>query len=99
MTDIDENTTDKLAEERIRGQKAREALTNPLIEETLDGMSEALFDAFMNCPARDQEGLRGIHSQAIAVRAFRQNLVTVMQTGQMAEMQIRELQKQDDKVA
>lgn len=86
---------DKLAEERIRGEKAKEILQAPLVEEILDDMDAACFAAFKACPMRDTDGLRGLHAQAKAVESFRKNLTTIMQTGQMAEMQIKALEDKE----
>ena len=90
---------DQLHDERIAGEEAKRVLESELVQEVFAELDAALMAAFDQCPARDLEGLQGIKYQRLAIKALKTNLQTRVDTGKMAQLQIKELQEQDDREA
>ena len=89
MTDETLEVEDRLADESRRGGDARRIMQDPLVVEVLQSMEEALVNAFESCPLRDTEGLVGIRYQMSALRGFKKNMQSMMETGFMADLEIK----------
>lgn len=72
-----------------RAEEAKRLLETPLIKETLTIMEREVIEAFAACPARDTEGLRILQAELRRVRKFRDMLIGVMESGKIAQEQLR----------
>lgn len=95
MTDETQAPDDQLERERARGIEAGRVLESPVVIESFQAMDDALTQAFKTCPLRDQEGMLGIRYQMEALEKFKKNFATLLQTGKMAEMQIKALNERE----
>lgn len=80
----------KRRQEIERGVMAESALKNPVIGEALDLIEHDYFEAWLACNARDVEFREKCWSMCVAARKFRNTLKSVMETGQMARIQLEE---------
>ena len=76
-----------------RADRAAEALRNPLIGEALDLIEHDYFEAWLACPARDVDFREKCWSMCVAARKFRNTLQSVVETGQMAKIQLEDSRK------
>jgi hypothetical protein len=91
---IRQNDGEELIKERSRGADAERILADPLVIEVLGTMEARVFDGIKDCPIRDDEGLKNLRLLLKVIEDFRQNFRTIIETGKMADIQIR----QDEKV-
>lgn len=76
-----------------RGERARLLLAEPLFIEAFETLEQELTDAWANSPARDADGRETLWLSLKLTRQIRQHVISVMETGKMAEMQLERLSR------
>lgn len=71
-------------EEIRRAEEARRVLEIPIVKTTLDVMEREVYQAWLDCPARDNEGREWMWRQAKAIQKFRDTLRGTMEAGKLA---------------
>lgn len=86
-----------------RANQARQVFEQPIVRETLDFMEKEIMDAWTSCPVRDVEGREALWRMAVTTRKFRDLLRGTMESGKLAQDEIRRketaLQRVANKVA
>lgn len=77
-------------EEQRRGDEARVVLQSRVFKEAIQGMRDAIHDAFEQAPIRDLEGLQGLKYQLAAVNGLEASLQDIAATGKMATIALKE---------
>lgn len=75
-------------DELKRGEQARQVVENEIYIEAWQGVRDALISKWEACPIRDKEGQHELKLMLKLLSDVRRNIETVMQTGQMAKIQI-----------
>lgn len=78
-------TTD---DELKRGEQARQVVENEIYIEAWQGVRDTLIRKWEACPIRDKEGQHELKLMLKLLTDVRRNIETVMQTGQMAKIEI-----------
>ena len=81
----------KLNQELGRAAEAQAILSNTLFKEALETLRSAYTDAWLNSPARDEEGREKIYHFMQALKSVEEHLVSVVQTGELAKAQLEDL--------
>ena len=81
----------KLSQELGRAAEAQEILSNPIFADAIEKLKLAYTDAWLNSPARDEEGREKIYQFMQALKSVEEHLVSVVQTGELAKAQLDEL--------
>lgn len=81
------------AEERInQGHKAQEILDNEVFQAAFDGIEREVIEQWTNSPARDVEGREKCWQYLMLLRKVRTHLVTTLETGKLANLELRHKQ-------
>ena len=81
------------AEERInQGHKAQEILDNEVFQAAFDGIEREVIEQWTNSPARDVEGREKCWQYLMLLRKVRTHLVTTLETGKLANLDLRHKQ-------
>lgn len=81
-------------EERVRrGERARQILEEPLLQEAFFIMERDVIEMFHNCPERDAEGMLHLQQHLRNVRKLKNILLGVIESGkfEIARAQVRKL--------
>ena len=89
----------ELEQERIRGERARQLMEDPMIAEALDMIEREAVRQWEMSPARDTEGRERLWMFYVITKKFRNTLQETMDTGKMAAIQLSEKQGLAAKVA
>lgn len=89
----------ELEQERIRGERARQLIEDPMIVEALDMIERETIAKWEQTPARDTEGRERLWMFYVVAKKFRNTLQETMDTGKMAAIQLGEKQGLAAKVA
>tara|TARA_B100001093_G_scaffold67721_2_gene57775 strand:- start:1930 stop:2208 length:279 start_codon:yes stop_codon:yes gene_type:complete len=81
----------KLNTELGRAAEAQAILSNTLFKEALETLRSSYTDAWLNSPARDEEGREKIYQFMQALKSVEDHLVSVVQTGELAKTQLEDL--------
>ena len=76
--------------EADRGRQAQDLLEHPLLQEALQTLRSEFKEAWANSPARDSEGREKLWQLHALVGKFESHLTQVLQTGQLARLQLEE---------
>lgn len=77
-------------EQRIaRGARAQEVLDNEIYQESFEIVKERITEAWQKAPMRDLEGMLRLRQMLEAVELTKQALVTTMETGKMAQLDLK----------
>ena len=76
-------------EEIRRAGRAREILDNEMFKEAVAAIEEAIRNARLNSSAKDVEFREKLYAQELALTSVIRNLQTFMESGQLAEEEIR----------
>jgi hypothetical protein len=79
---------EKLEMERRRGEDALHIVEHPLFNESIETLKDAILKQWAASPMRDIEGRESLHQMYRLVDSVKNNLVSIMQTGQMASTQL-----------
>ncbi len=74
-------------QEILRANHAQDALNNPLLTEALSHYETELVEAWKKSPLRDAEGREKLRLMLAAHQAFKQYLLTTLETGKLAKVQ------------
>jgi len=74
------------------GSRAREVLDNEQFHEAFEAIEKELIDAWKQSPQRDQEGRERIHQYLSLLAKVKSHLVSTMETGKLAELEVRHKQ-------
>lgn len=90
------NKDDELSRRREseRGNKARQIIDNPLWDEAWTALESKLMDAWKSSQTGQMERRELIYLQLRAAAEVRGHIETVLETGQLAEMQLNEQQRE-----
>ena len=83
----------KLRGEADRGAKAAALLRNDLLIEAFDTLEAQYTTAWAESPARDVDGREHLFVLLKSLRAVKQHLTTVVETGKLAERQLHQSNK------
>lgn len=75
-------------EERLRGMRAAEILRDPLVESAFDELRLALMSEWENSTPGEAERREQIFNEIKALNAVRDNLVSHIETGKMAAIEL-----------
>lgn len=81
----------KLNTELGRAAEAQAILDNALFQEAFEILRSSYTDAWLNSPARDEQGREKIYQFMTALKAVEDHLVSVVQTGELAKTQLEDL--------
>ena len=84
-------------EEMRRGTQARAIIDNPLWAEAWDTMETRILEEWRDAPAEDVEGREVLWLMLKIAERVQGHMQSVLETGQMAEMQIADLRKQRER--
>lgn len=94
------NEESKLRTESLRGQRAVELMTDPLMVEAFDLLHARFQTEWADSPARDTEGRERIWLMQKLLKNLGGHLSEIAQTGQLASLQLEQhrtrLQKAQD---
>ena len=83
----------KLREEMDRGAKSAALLRNELLVEAFETLETEYTDAWKSSAPQSADARERIYMLATALQALRQHLISVVETGRLAERQLTELNK------
>jgi hypothetical protein len=89
-------TENALIREAAKASRARELLEDALLQEAFAEIENTYLAAWRAAPARDTEGREGLWFMLRALDGVKGHLKTVLETGRMAEEQLRLLRSQAD---
>jgi len=72
-----------------RGQRAKELLEDPLLQDSLKAIRNKLDNEWKNSPLRDVEGREKIFFLVKAIDEFEAMLISEMETGKLASQQLK----------
>ena len=75
-------------EERLRGMRAAEILRDPLVESAFEELRFALMSEWENSTPDEAERREQIFNEIKALNAVRDNLVSHIETGKMAAIEL-----------
>lgn len=75
-------------EERLRGMRAAEILRDPLVESAFEALRLALMSEWENSSPLDAERREQIFNEIKALNAVRDHLVSHIETGRMAAIEL-----------
>jgi len=81
-----------LEQNLYNGSRAREVLDNEQFQEAFEAIEKELIDAWKQSPQRDQEGRERIHQYLSLLQKVKSHLVSTMETGKLAELEVRHKQ-------
>lgn len=84
-------------EEMRRGTQARAIMDNPLWHEAWENLEQTILNAWRESPTRDEEGREALWVMLKVAERVKGHIKTVLETGQMAEMQIADLRKRRER--
>ena len=84
-------------QEMHRGTQARAILDNPLWAEAWQGFEDRLLKEWRDAPASDTEGREVLWLMLKMSERVQGHIKGILETGQMAEMQIADLKKQRER--
>jgi hypothetical protein len=87
----------QLLKEQQRANAAREVTEHPLYIEAFEAYRARLMDEWQASPARDKEGREHLWLMLKTAQAVQNHLQTIMQTGQMASLQLEQKRSMLDK--
>lgn len=73
-----------------RAKKAEQLFNDEMLKETLDFMEKEVMEFWMKVPVRDTEGREELWRLAVTTRKFRDLLRGTMESGKLAQEQIRQ---------
>ena len=76
-------------EEIRRAGRAREILDNEMFKEAVAAIEEAIRNARLNSTVKDVEFREKLYAQELALTSIVRNLQTFMESGQLAEEELR----------
>lgn len=79
-----------LDQEKRRGDHADRLLKDELLNEVLDSLEKETLLLWEDTPARDIEGREHLHRFYLICRKFRNTLTSMIKTGEMADIQIKQ---------
>lgn len=80
--------TEKLEWEKRRGEDALRIIESDVFQDSVEQLKKTILQEWAASPMRDIEGREALHQMFRTVEAVRTNLVSIMQTGKMASMQL-----------
>ena len=83
----------KLREETDRGAKSAALLRNELLVEAFETLETEYTDAWKSSAPQSADVRERIYMLTTALQALRQHLISVVETGRLAERQLTELNK------
>lgn len=86
-----------LDEQIHNGSRAREVLDNEQFTGAFDAIQQELIDAWKQSPQRDEEGRERIHQYLTLLTKVRTHLVSTMETGKLAQLEVRHKQTMLDR--
>ena len=78
-----------LTKQVSRGQRAKELLEDPLLQDSLKAIRNKLDTEWKNSPLRDVEGREKIFFLVKAIDEFEAMLISEMETGKLASEQLK----------
>jgi len=81
-----------------RANRAGQLFNDPMTQETLNLMEKDIYEAWIACPVRDNDGRERLWEMAVATRKFRDLLRGTMESGKMAADDIRRKQSAAEKL-
>ena len=84
----------KLREETDRGAKSAALLRNELLVEAFETLETEYTDAWKSSAPQSADVRERIYMLTTALQALRQHLISVVETGRLAERQLIDLNKQ-----
>lgn len=74
------------------GNRAREVLDNEQFNAAFEAIEQELIEAWKQSPQRDAEGREKIHQYLTLLQKVRTHLVSTLETGKLAELELRHKQ-------
>ena len=74
------------------GNRAKEVLENEQFTAAFEAIEKDLIDAWKTSPQRDAEGRERIHQYLSLLAKVKSHLVSTMETGKLAELEVRHRQ-------
>ena len=87
----------QLQTEQHRANQAREVTEHPLYLEAFEAYTQRLQTQWADSPARDKEGRESLWLMLKTAQAVQNHLKQIMQTGQLATLQLTEKQSLMDR--
>ncbi len=84
----------KLREEMDRGNKSAALLKNELLVEAFETLEQQYTESWKSSAPHDAEARERTYMLTTALQALRQHLISVVETGRLAERQLNDLNKQ-----
>lgn len=81
-----------LDEQLHNGSRAREVLENEQFISAFDATEKELIEAWKQSPQRDVDGRERIHQYLSLLQKVKSHLVSTMETGKLAELEVRHKQ-------
>lgn len=85
-----------LEEERSRGINAQRIIEDELFQESFESVRAAVLHAWANTSMKETENREFLFLMLRAADQFKQGLVTMLETGRMAEIQLDDDKSLDD---
>ena len=85
-----EDQTQQAHHEIARATQARQIVEDPIFREAADGLKSQLMEQWEQSPARDTEGRERLWLAVSLLGKLEAHLLQVMQTGKMAQFQLKE---------
>ena len=79
--------------EAEKGRQAELLLDNPIYQESISAVREAIFASWASCPIRDQQGQHELKLMLKLLSDLTNNIRMVAETGKMAKLQIEREKK------
>lgn len=76
-----------------KGQRAKEILESEIFKESFNTLREAYIAGLLRCDVRDDQGRAKYTEGLRMLEAHKLHLSTVIQTGQIAEAELRQLEQ------
>ena len=71
-----------------RANRAKEVLENEIFVEACEAIEQELIEQWKNSPARDSDGREKIWSYQCLLKKVRTHLISTMESGKLAEMEL-----------
>lgn len=85
-------------EQRLHdGSRAKEVLENEQFQASFEAIEKELIEAWKQSPQRDVEGRERIHQYLSLLAKVKSHLVSTLETGKLAELEVRHKQSLFDK--
>lgn len=85
-------------EQRLHdGSRAKEVLENEQFQASFEAIEKELIEAWKQSPQRDVDGRERIHQYLSLLAKVKSHLVSTLETGKLAELEVRHKQSLFDK--